>query len=105
MQEPLYRIGLVHGAHPSTETRICQAIAKPADGIAHNKGRIWRVSGENGKRDEMAYRRHDGHASLTKPNMNTGIGKSGDRVTDEWSEEDEGYDCVTKVIVLFELSG
>lgn len=78
MQKPLNRIRLIHCANPCAETCVCQAIAKAANGITHNKSRIRRVRGEDSKSYEMAYGRHDGHASLAELNMDSGIGKSSD---------------------------
>lgn len=66
VQKPLNRIRFIHGTNPCAETCVCQAISKAADGIAHNKSWIRRVSGEDGKRYEMAYGRHDGHTPLAE---------------------------------------
>lgn len=78
MQKSLNRIRLIHGTNPRAETRVCQAISKAADGVAHNKSWIWRMRGEDGKRYEMAYGRHDGHAPLAEYDMDSGIGKRSD---------------------------
>lgn len=78
MQKSLNRIRLIHSANPCAETRIRQAISKAADGIAHNESWIWRVRGEDGKSYEVAYGRHDGHASLAELDVDSSIGKSSD---------------------------
>jgi hypothetical protein len=62
------------------------------------------MRGEDGKGDEMAYGRHNRHTSLAELNVDARIGKGSDGVSDKGSKEDERYDGVTEVIVLFELS-
>lgn len=88
MQETLNCIRFVHVADPGTETSIRQTISKSADGIAHNKSRIWRMRSKDSKRDEMADRCHNGHTSLAKEDVDAGIGEGGDRVANKRSEED-----------------
>lgn len=103
MHEALDGVGLVHVTNPRTEARVAQSVTEAADHVADDQDGVWRVSGQDGKGDDVAYRAHNGNSALAEPDVDAGIGHCGDGVACEGGEEDERNYCVTQVVVFFEL--
>lgn len=89
MHDTLDGVRLVHDTDPGAEAGIVQTVAEAREGVGDNKDGKWRMGGENGVCDDVAYRRHDGDAALTEPAVDAGVGEGCQRVACEGGQEDE----------------